>query len=46
MGLAKAARRRAEVKELAGASPEADWTLALQYLDRITGKNPRAARAF
>ncbi|MCY1013633.1 hypothetical protein OV079_50520 [Nannocystis pusilla] len=46
MGLAKAARRRAEVKELAGASPEADWILALQFLDRITGNNPRAARAF
>lgn len=46
MGMAKVARRRAELKEREQASGEADWDLALELLDRITRNNPRAMRAF
>jgi hypothetical protein len=46
MGLAKVARRRAELNERKGMSGEADWNEALELLDRVTSRNPRAARAY
>lgn len=42
MGLAKVARRRAEIPL---GDAEAAWTEAIHYLDKVTQKNPRAARA-
>lgn len=46
LGMAKVARRRAQLHESQNESGEAEWDEALRLLDRITSSNPRAARAF
>lgn len=46
LGMAKVARRQAQLHEGAGELADPDWDRALALLDRITDRNPKVARAF